>query len=120
MCRLLAERVCRLLAVHRATLTKELCLKRCSELNQTTKAIDRRYLLGLGKASMLKTSHPRLITWLKTPGPPAVHLHQQGTAGNAFFRPPALHRLATTGTKHQCHACSLLSTNLVTPSHAVF
>eukprot|EP00971_Amphidinium_carterae_P192058 3810731-Amphidinium_carterae.1 len=78
---------------------------------------------------MPKTSHPRLQflgwgwfknSWLKAPGPPAVYLHQQGTAGKDLFRPPALHRLATAGKKHQCHACSLLSTDLVTPSHAVF
>eukprot|EP00971_Amphidinium_carterae_P296872 5897539-Amphidinium_carterae.1 len=78
---------------------------------------------------MLQTPHPHLFVlgwgrfksnWLKAPGPPAEYLPQQGTAGQALLRPPALHRLATAGKKHQCHACSLLSTKLVTPSHAVF
>eukprot|EP00971_Amphidinium_carterae_P352648 6492686-Amphidinium_carterae.2 len=74
--------------------------------------MDRQHLTGLGKASMPKTSHPRFSfwgwgwfksSWLKAPGPPAVHLYQQGTAGAALLRPPAFNRLVTAGKKHQCH-----------------
>eukprot|EP00971_Amphidinium_carterae_P088223 1745185-Amphidinium_carterae.1 len=61
---------------------------------------------------MPKTSHPRLpflgwgwfkICWLKAPGPPAVYLHQQDTAGMALLRPSTLLRLVTADKKHQCH-----------------
>eukprot|EP00971_Amphidinium_carterae_P212879 4224991-Amphidinium_carterae.1 len=56
-CQLLTERVCRLL-LPLPTLTKEPALTGRCEL-WTTKAMDRRHLPGLGKASMPKTPHPR-------------------------------------------------------------
>eukprot|EP00971_Amphidinium_carterae_P251902 5001537-Amphidinium_carterae.1 len=92
-----------------------MCLKRRSELYQTTKATDRRYLPGLGKASMPKTSHPRSqflgwgwfkLCWLKSPGPPAMYLHQQVTAVMALFWASALPRLVTTEKQNQCHGLS--------------
>eukprot|EP00971_Amphidinium_carterae_P090139 1784536-Amphidinium_carterae.1 len=74
--------------------------------------MDRRYLPGLGKASMLQTSHPRLqfLGWgwfkvlrLKAPGSPAENLFQPGTAGQGLLRPTAVHQLATAGHKQHCH-----------------
>eukprot|EP00971_Amphidinium_carterae_P077700 1536375-Amphidinium_carterae.1 len=109
-CQLLTERVCRLL-LPSPTLTKELDLKRSHEL-WTTKAMDRLYLPGLGKASMLQTSHPRLhfLGWgwfkgfrLKAPGSPAENLFQPGTAGQTLLQQIALHRSVTAGHKQHCH-----------------
>eukprot|EP00971_Amphidinium_carterae_P020183 397663-Amphidinium_carterae.1 len=110
-CQLLTERVCSLLALPLPTLTKELELKRRHELLLTTKATGGRYLPGLGKASMLQTSHPQFfllgggwfkIYWLKPPGPPARTSHQQDTAGRLSFKQSASYRLVTTDKQNHC------------------
>eukprot|EP00971_Amphidinium_carterae_P265125 5258987-Amphidinium_carterae.1 len=53
------------------------------------------------------------LRWLKAPGSPARNINRQVTAGSHSSYYQVDHRLVTA-------VCSLLSTDIVTTSHAVF
>eukprot|EP00971_Amphidinium_carterae_P335249 6470985-Amphidinium_carterae.2 len=86
--------------------TKDQCLKRYYVPTcQTTKASERRLLLGLGKACMLQTLPPRFLFWgwgrfkqfwFKRLGHPAIPRNRLDTTKSAFLTNIVQARLDTT------------------------